>query len=81
MQFEPLLILLLIGATAGYLASMLIRGFGFSTIGNVAVGIAGAFVASWLLPQFDLFAGSQIVSAIVGAVVLLIVIEFVRKIA
>jgi uncharacterized membrane protein YeaQ/YmgE (transglycosylase-associated protein family) len=85
MPFESLLILLLIGAAAGYLASMLVRGYGFGTIGNIAVGITGAFVAGWLLPQLGLFTGSaiggQIVSATVGAVMLLILIQFVRRVA
>ncbi len=85
MQFESLLILLLIGAAAGYLASILVKDYGFGTIGNIAVGIGGAIIAGWLLPQLGLFPGSaivgQIISATVGAVLLLILIQFVRKVA
>lgn len=85
MQLEPLIILLLIGAAAGYLAGLVVKGYGFGTIGNIAVGITGALIGGWLLPQIGLFPGSgyfgQTISATIGAVLLLILIQFVRKIA
>lgn len=85
MQLESLIILLLIGAAAGFLAGLIVKGYGFGTIGNIIVGVAGAFFAGWLLPQLGLFPGSaivgQIVSATIGAVLLLVLIQFVRKVA
>ena len=85
MQIESLLILLLIGAVAGYLAGLIVKGYGFGLIGNIVVGIVGALVAGWLLPRLGLFTGSgvlgEIISATIGAVVLLILIGFVRKVA
>ena len=42
---------LVIGAIAGWLAGLIVRGAGFGLIGNIVVGIIGALVASWLLPQ------------------------------
>lgn len=85
MSVETLLILLLIGAIAGYLAGVIVKGYGFGVVGNVIVGIVGAVLAGWLLPQLGLFPGGdiigQIVSATIGAVVLLILISFVRRIA
>ena len=85
MQIEALVVLLLIGAVAGYLAGLLVKGYGFGTIGNIVVGIIGAVLAGWLLPQLGLFPGGsivgQIVSATIGAVVLLVLIRFVRKVA
>jgi len=85
MQLESLIILLLIGAAAGFLAGLVVKGYGFGTIGNIAVGVAGAFIGGWLLPQIGLFPGGailgQIVSATIGAVVLLILIQFVRRVA
>ena len=85
MQIESLLILLLIGAVAGYLAGLIVKGYGFGLIGNIVVGIVGALVAGWLLPRLGLFTGSgilgDIISATIGAVVLLILIGFVRKVA
>ena len=85
MQIESLLILLLIGAVAGYLAGLIVKGYGFGLVGNIVVGIVGALVAGWLLPRLGLFTGSgvlgEIISATIGAVVLLILIGFVRKVA
>jgi uncharacterized membrane protein YeaQ/YmgE (transglycosylase-associated protein family) len=83
MQVEPLLILLVIGAVAGFLAGVIVEGYGFGLVGNVVVGIVGAFVGGWLLPQLGLFPGGnfagQLISATAGAVVLLLLITFVRR--
>jgi uncharacterized membrane protein YeaQ/YmgE (transglycosylase-associated protein family) len=83
MQAEALLILLLIGAVAGFLAGVIVKGYGFGLIGNIVVGIVGAIIGGWLLPQLGLFPGGniigQIISATAGAVVLLVLISFVRR--
>lgn len=83
MQAEALLILLLIGAVAGFLAGVIVKGYGFGIVGNIVVGVVGAIIGGWLLPQLGLFPGGniigQIVSATAGAVVLLILISFVRR--
>ena len=85
MQIEALLVLLLIGAVAGFLAGVIVKGYGFGVLGNIVVGIVGALVAGALLPRLGLFPGGdiigQIVSATLGAVVLLIVIGLVRRVA
>ena len=85
MQVEALLVLLLIGAAAGFLAGIIVKGYGFGAIGNVVVGIVGAVFGGWLMPRLGLFAGGdiigQIISATLGAVVLLVLISFVRRIA
>jgi uncharacterized membrane protein YeaQ/YmgE (transglycosylase-associated protein family) len=83
MQVEPLLILLLIGAVAGFLAGIVVEGYGFGVVGNIVVGIIGAVLGGWLLPQLGLYPGGnltgQIISATAGAVVLLLLISFVRR--
>ena len=85
MQLEGLLILLLIGAAAGFLAGVIVKGYGFGVVGNIVVGIVGAVVAGWLLPRLGLFPGGdivdQIISATLGAVALLVAISLVRKVA
>ena len=85
MQPEALLILLLIGAVAGFLAGVIVKGYGFGVLGNIVVGIVGAVVAGLLLPRLGVFPGGdvigQIISATIGAVVLLVLISFVRRIA
>lgn len=85
MPIDALIILLLIGAAAGFLAGIIVKGYGFGVVGNVIVGIVGAMFGGWLLPRFGLFPGGdilgQVISATIGAVALLILISFVRRIA
>jgi len=51
MTAEGLIIILIVGAIAGWLAGTVVRGRGFGLIGDIIVGILGAFLASWLLPR------------------------------
>lgn len=76
-----ILIMLAIGAVAGWLAGQLFKGGGFGLIGNIIVGIAGAVVAGFLLPNIIPIGGliGQIISATLGAVVLLFIISLVRR--
>ena len=77
---------LVVGGVAGWLAGLIVRGFGFGLIGNIIVGIVGAIIAGWLLPMIGV--GSivrgqplidDIVRALIGAVILLIVIGLIRR--
>ncbi|MCW5681628.1 MAG: GlsB/YeaQ/YmgE family stress response membrane protein [Xanthobacteraceae bacterium] len=83
MSIEGLIILLIIGAVAGWLAGVIMKGFGFGLIGNIIVGIVGAAIASWLFPRLGISLGGGIVGSIIaatiGAVILLFVIGLVRR--
>ena len=85
MALESLIILLIIGAIAGFLAGLIVKGYGFGVVGNIVVGIVGAIFAGWLLPRLGVFPGGdvlgQIISATLGAVVLLALIGVVRRVA
>ena len=87
MTIEGILIVLVIGAIAGWLAGVIVKGGGFGLIGNIVVGIIGAFVASWLLPQLGLgfSAGNPIITSIlyatIGAVVVLVIVSLIRRAA
>ena len=54
---------LIIGAVAGWLAGLMVRGAGFGLIGNIVVGIIGALLASWLLPQLGVSLGAAVLRA------------------
>ena len=79
-----LLIFLLVGAIAGWLAGLIVRGFGFGLIGNIVVGIIGALVAGYLFPRLGvgLPAGmiGEILSAAVGAVIVLVILGLIRRV-
>ena len=49
---------LIIGGIAGWLAGLIVRGAGFGLIGNIVIGIIGALLASWLLPQLGVHLGA-----------------------
>lgn len=83
MTIEALLIILLIGAVAGWLAGLIVKGYGFGLIGNIVVGIVGAFIANLILPFAGLSLGGGIVGSIIaatlGAVILLFLIRLIRR--
>jgi len=85
MSITSLIIFLLIGAVAGWLAGLLIRGRGFGLIGDIVVGIIGAFIGGALLTTLGLAGlfGAGIIGAIIvafiGAALLLFVIKLLKK--
>ena len=83
MSSESLLVVLLVGLAAGWLAGQLVDGTGFGVIGDVIIGIVGAFIGNWMLPRLGLYLGAGFVGAIatatVGAILLLLVIRLVHS--
>lgn len=84
MSAETLIIWLLVGAIAGWLAGLIVKGHGFGLVGNIIVGIVGAFLAGWLLPLAGLNIGgsaivSSIIYAMIGAIVLLVLIGLIKR--
>ena len=82
MSGESLLIILLVGIIAGWLAGQIMRGTGFGLIGDLVIGIVGAFIGGWLFPQLGLHLGAGLVGAIInatlGAMLLLFVLSLLR---
>jgi uncharacterized membrane protein YeaQ/YmgE (transglycosylase-associated protein family) len=80
---ETLLIWVLVGAVAGWLASTIVSGGGLGLVGDIVVGIVGAFIGGWLLPRVGIHLGvglvAAIVSAMIGAIVLLLILRLVRR--
>lgn len=80
---EVLLIWLAVGLVAGVLASLIVRGGGFGIVGDIIIGIIGAVIGGWLLPRVGVHIGdgivALIVSATIGAVVLLLLIRLIKR--
>ncbi len=76
-----ILIMLLVGAVAGWLAGVVYSGAGFGLVGNIIVGILGAIIAGYLLPGFLQFPGiiGEIISAAIGAIILLALVSLVSR--
>jgi len=83
MTAEVLLIWILVGAIAGWLASIVVRGGGMGLICDIVVGIIGAFIGGWLLPRLGIAMPAGIVGVIIvatiGAIVLLLIIRLIRR--
>lgn len=82
MSNQGLLIILFVGLVAGWLAGKIVRGAGFGLIGDLIIGIVGAFIGHWLMPRFGLHLGtgviSSIINATIGAILLLLLLRLVR---
>jgi uncharacterized membrane protein YeaQ/YmgE (transglycosylase-associated protein family) len=80
---ESILVILLVGLVAGWLAGQVVQGTGFGLIGDIVIGIIGAFIATWLFPRLGIALGAglvrEIVNATIGAILLLIIIRLVRR--
>jgi uncharacterized membrane protein YeaQ/YmgE (transglycosylase-associated protein family) len=84
MDLTSLVIFLAIGAIAGWLAGLLMKGGGFGLLGNIVVGILGAVIGGFAFGLLGVSAGGligSIVTATVGAVILLLIVGLVKKAA
>lgn len=83
MTVEAILIWILVGAIAGWLAGLVVRGFGFGLVGNIIIGIIGAFLGGWLFGVLGFSIGVGIINTIftafIGAVVLLLIVRVVKR--
>jgi uncharacterized membrane protein YeaQ/YmgE (transglycosylase-associated protein family) len=82
MDIQALLIMLAIGALAGWLAGTLVKGGGFGLIGNIVVGIIGAVIGGFV---FDLLGINtqgllgSIITSTAGAVILIFIVRTIKK--
>jgi uncharacterized membrane protein YeaQ/YmgE (transglycosylase-associated protein family) len=83
MSAEGILIILLVGLIAGWLAGQIVRGTGFGMVADICIGIVGALIGSWLLPRLGIHLGSglvpEIIAATIGAIILLLVLGLVNR--
>ena len=83
MSTETLLIILLVGGIAGWLAGLIMRGTGFGLVADIALGIVGAFIGHWLLPKLGVRVGTGLVAEIIvatlGAIILLAILGLVQR--
>jgi uncharacterized membrane protein YeaQ/YmgE (transglycosylase-associated protein family) len=83
MDAQTLILFLIVGAIAGWLAGQIMKGSGFGLVGDIIIGIIGAFIAGVLLPKLGIHIGGGIVAAIInaviGACILLFVVRLVRR--
>jgi len=82
MTLTALIWFLLIGLIAGWLAGRVMRGGGFGVVGDMVVGVIGAFLGGWLFGVLGISAGGllgSIITAFVGAVILILLLRLIRR--
>jgi uncharacterized membrane protein YeaQ/YmgE (transglycosylase-associated protein family) len=83
MEPQSIIVWLVVGAIAGWLAGKVVKGGGFGLLGDIVVGIVGALIAGWLLPQIGIIIGggfiAAIVNAFIGAVILLVILRLLKR--
>ena len=74
---------IIVGAIAGWLAGLLVKGGGFGLLGDIVVGILGAFVGGWVIGMLHIHIGfgfiDSILTATLGAVILLVLVRLIKK--
>lgn len=83
MEAHGIIVWLIIGAIAGWLAGLLVKGGGFGLIGDVIVGVVGALIGGWLAGVLGITIGSgfiaSIITAVIGAVILLVILRAIKR--
>ncbi len=84
MDSHSLIVILIVGIVAGWLAGKIVRGGGFGLIGDLVVGVIGAFIGRWVFTQLRISIGinfwvDAIITATVGALILLFVLRLIRR--
>ena len=82
MTFEALILFLVIGAVAGWLAGQIMKGGGFGLVGDIIVGVIGSVIGGWLFGVLGIAAGGligSIIAAVVGAIILIVVIRAIKR--
>ena len=83
MASHSLIAWLIIGAIAGWLAATFVKGGGLGLIGDIIVGIIGAFIGGWLAGRLGIVIGSGLISSIitatVGAIILIVILRLIKR--
>jgi uncharacterized membrane protein YeaQ/YmgE (transglycosylase-associated protein family) len=83
METQSIIVILVLGALAGWLAGMVFQGGGLGLLGNIVVGIIGGFVGYWLLPKLGVHINTgtgwlnYVLTAAIGAIALLALINII----
>ena len=82
MIITDFIIFLVIGAVAGWLAGVIMKGGGFGLIGDIVVGVIGSLIGGWLFGLLGIVAGGligSIIAAVVGAIILIAIVRLLKR--
>ncbi len=81
MSTEHVILFLVIGIVAGFLAGKIMKGSGYGLLGDLIVGVIGSFVGVWIFGLIGISSGGVIgllVASVIGALLLLYAIRIVK---
>jgi len=82
MTLTGIIIFLVIGAIAGWLAGVIMKGGGFGLFGDIVVGVIGSLIGGWLFSLLGIAAGGligSIIAAVVGAIILIAIVRLIKR--
>ena len=79
MEPQGIIIWLVIGAVAGWLAGLIVKGGGYGIIGDIVVGIIGSVVFGWLFGALGYGSGMGIIGSIVASTIGAVILIFVLR--
>jgi uncharacterized membrane protein YeaQ/YmgE (transglycosylase-associated protein family) len=79
MSNEGLLVIVAVGLVAGWLAGQIMRGAGYGLVGDLSIGVIGAYIGDWLLPRLGILLGVGLIAAIVDATIGALLLLFVFR--
>jgi uncharacterized membrane protein YeaQ/YmgE (transglycosylase-associated protein family) len=78
-----LIVWLIVGGVAGWLAGLIVKGYGYGLVWNIVIGIVGGLIAGWLLPRIGIFniggIAGAIIYSVIGAVILLLIVGLIKR--
>jgi uncharacterized membrane protein YeaQ/YmgE (transglycosylase-associated protein family) len=82
MTITDIIVFLVIGAVAGWLAGVIMKGGGFGLVGDIIVGVIGSLIGGWLFGLLGIAAGGligSIIAAVVGAIILIAIVRLIKR--
>jgi uncharacterized membrane protein YeaQ/YmgE (transglycosylase-associated protein family) len=84
LPYQSLALILLTGLLVGWIGAKFVTKYGMGVVGDVIVGVIGAYIGNWLAPRLGVHYGTGLVrtslNATVGAIVLLLLIRLIRRV-
>ena len=84
LPYQSLVVILLVGLVAGWIAAKFVTKYGMGIVGDIVVGVIGAYIGNWLAPRLGVHFGTGLVrtslNATGGAIVLLLLVHLIRRV-
>jgi uncharacterized membrane protein YeaQ/YmgE (transglycosylase-associated protein family) len=84
LPYQSLAVILLVGLLVGWIAAKFMTKYGMGIVGDIVVGVSGAYIGNWLAPRLGVHFGTGLMrvglDATVGAIILLFLVRLIRRV-